>query len=335
MPTRSALPALSRSAAILLLLLGRLAGGEADPRLGWWKSGEETMLVEPNRIVSCGVDHGGLWRSYAAVIAWRPDTVVTSSNGSVFTQVSRLSGSTLLMGDRKYTRSSKPSSSRVPPVFTVPQPQLVTDARKKTITDDLGRRTQRIQELLKNRPPPFPMNGTAAEQDAWTRKWQKADEEFETRKFGPALKDDGKWLGTTVTEVGWIDATRFGPATAAQAWKLLEIQQKDGEADELAVAVTESLRATPEAAGCERAALAGLDDRAHLKVGLRQRYGTVVNDNPGGNPKAALVGWLEDRQRVDEFRTTLGLPPLADAMRAWSKEHKDRPVDFADAQPLP
>jgi hypothetical protein len=69
-----------------------------------------------------------------------------------------------------------------------------------------------------------------------------------------------------------------------------------------------------------RLQFAFLDDRVHAFEGRPQRYGTQWRDTPGGPEPYPL----EDPSRVDEWRSELGLPSLAE-VRATMPE--PRPWD--------
>lgn len=319
--------------AIILLLACSLAGGETDPRLGWWKGSDCVLLVAADRIVLCDYAHGGVDLAYTTIIAWRPEAVIEAVIGPPSLRTMRMAGANLVDEGTIYTRIAKPAAARRQPEFTLPPEKDIPEARRTAIVAELGRRSAAIAKQFSTRPPPFPRSGTDAEKAAWEEKWREANNGFYER-FRSFLKDHKAWLGKLVSDVGWIDAARFGKEAANQAWIMLERLQEDAEANELAAAVTTALRGDPRLAGGSLVEFAQLDDRAHLAIGMRQRYGTMITE-AWNHSKAALVGWLEDRQRVDEFRKTVDLPPLAEGMRQWSAQHKGRPVELCDSLPQP
>jgi len=118
------------------------------------------------------------------------------------------------------------------------------------------------------------------------------------------VTETGALLKQAVTELGWIDAKRFGKPAAETAF---DLAQKCADVP-LLVALLPELEKEALAGN-----LAGMDfarfyDRTKLAIGERQKYGTQLGKTEAGE---LLVLPLEDKEKVDEFRKQLKLSPLA------------------------
>lgn len=341
---RSSIAVGSASIIALICVAGRLAAADLDPRLGWWKASDGPILIEPDRIVFC--DHSAYFCFYH-IVEIGPDTIVVAANPGpslAARRTFRLVGKELHLGFagfvgggsesiRKCSRLAKPGAAQTPPAIAIPAPAAVGDDEKAQMTAAILRLDKQGAEILATRPP-SPAGGKLS--DAEYEKAAKAKAAF-AKRYAPFLTSTLAESRRMASRTGWIDAKRFGPESAAAAWRLLEALQanaamldtKEAEAYILVAAITESLRDVVDVAGCDPSAFARLDDASHLAIGRCQRFGTVIWDAAGW--PHAVVPWLEDRKQVDAIRAKLSLPPLAKAMAAWSEGHKARPVELLDA----
>lgn len=108
-----------------------------------------------------------------------------------------------------------------------------------------------------------------------------------------------------VPEDGWFMKSRYGANAAASAF--LIVQHGDETLWERFLPVLADLVPTGEVAGSEYAMMY---DRLQMTKGQPQRYGTQMTCAQGTNQWAL---WrLEDAERVDELRASVGLGPVAD-----------------------
>ncbi len=139
------------------------------------------------------------------------------------------------------------------------------------------------------------------------------------KEMASADVGDTKYLIDLVKEVGWIDAERFGSATQHDAFLILMHTQNPA----LKLACLPSLEKEVRAGRFDAESYAGLYDRYCLQVALPDRYGMHITPNDKGE---LVVGPLEDRTRVDEFRKVIGLPPLAKYLDRYREENGGKAV---------
>jgi hypothetical protein len=113
-----------------------------------------------------------------------------------------------------------------------------------------------------------------------------------------------KFLRQLVARVGWIDAERFGYATAFEAGLLL-LHCKDPRLLMAALPVIERDVAAERLLGD---AYALTYDKLQILLGKKQRFGTQVDYDAQGHPFALPT---ESPERIDERREQLGLSPLS------------------------
>jgi hypothetical protein len=122
--------------------------------------------------------------------------------------------------------------------------------------------------------------------------------------------DNTAYLRKLVTEVGWIDARRFGREAAGAAFLIV---QHSGDLPLMAAALP-VIEMEVEAGHLAGQEFALLYDRLRLMRGGKQRYGTQVVVRPNGDQ---VVERLEDPDHVDERRRKVGLGPLADYLELF------------------
>ena len=141
----------------------------------------------------------------------------------------------------------------------------------------------------------------------------------EARKREPAAEseievttsDNTRALRMLVQDVGWIDVARFGRQTSARA---VLLAQHSGDLPLMMAAlpfVEKDFKSRDDAQ-----LYAVYWDALQVRLGEKQRYGTQVATDANGAP--VLVP-LEDPERVDEFRFSLGMVPLSDYLSLLSK----------------
>ena len=125
-----------------------------------------------------------------------------------------------------------------------------------------------------------------------------------------------------IESVGWPGADLVGPDGAEAAWMIL--QHAIAEPDLLRRALPLLRAAAREGRASPRHA-AMLEDRIRFFEGRPQRYGTQFDWDAEGK---LSPGEVEDPQRLDERRRSVGLPPLAEQMeeaRLRADAEGDRP----------
>jgi hypothetical protein len=134
---------------------------------------------------------------------------------------------------------------------------------------------------------------------------------------------DSRYLAGLLREVGWVDSERFGGAAEHGAY-LIVMHTHD-----LALMQTgiEELEKEVKAKRFDAEQFAGLFDRFRGIVALPQRYGMVVTHTARGE---MVLGPLEDRKRVDEFRKAIGLPPLARYLERYRQDNGGKDVRVVD-----
>lgn len=126
-------------------------------------------------------------------------------------------------------------------------------------------------------------------------------------------------LELMIEQYGWPGKSLVGEEGANAAWFILqhaignpELQRRCLSALQKAVARGES----------EPAHAAYLEDRIRFFERRPQRYGTHFDWGEDGN----LSPWLlENPEKVDEYRGSVGLPPLAERIEEVCKETEDEP----------
>ena len=124
--------------------------------------------------------------------------------------------------------------------------------------------------------------------------------------------DNTQWLREQVSEVGWIDVDRFGSQAADDA--LLLVQHSDDLA--LMQAVLPDVEEDARAGLILPDTFAQLFDRTQLIAGGEQRYGSQLNTTVEGS---LVLAPIESLDQVDEFRTELGLVPLAEYLDSFGE----------------
>ena len=129
-----------------------------------------------------------------------------------------------------------------------------------------------------------------------------------------------QWLAGIVRDVGWIDRVRFPDRASADAFLLVQHSGNLRLMQAVLPLIEGEARTRPEV-GQE---FALLYDRTQLELGNPQRYGTQLRGDSAG---VMHVRRLEDPDRVDERRRSVGLGPHADYLEHFRKDGAQVVVD--------
>ena len=126
------------------------------------------------------------------------------------------------------------------------------------------------------------------------------------------------WLRTLVHDRGWPRRSRVGEEAATAAWLLVQHADRDPVFQRTCLDLMEEAVRSGEASASN---CAYLTDRVLRAEGRPQRFGTQFQVGPRGyGPQA-----LEDPERVDERRASVGLEPL-EAYRRQLARHYPNPT---------
>lgn len=116
-------------------------------------------------------------------------------------------------------------------------------------------------------------------------------------------EDNTSWLRALVNDRGWPRRSRVGEEAATAAWLLAQHADRDPDFQRTCLALMEEAVRSGEASASN---CAYLTDRVLRAEGRPQRFGTQFHVGPGGYEPQPL----EDPDRVDERRASVGLEPL-------------------------
>jgi hypothetical protein len=266
-------------AAILLLLIpsGRTAGAERPTDGAWQRIGtNDLLLVAPERLVLHEHDHTRV----AKILRAAPLTIRYSGEVAFW--------SLSVDGDRlTLTRGTSAASFQ---------------------------RLANIPEELKLRP--LPVARTAPLPEARVAETRTAVEKLRDREQAvmtdpqhtkedvEALRGETlSWFETTLPDLGWVDAARFGEHTSFMA----VILAKHTASLRLLSTILPFVEKDFRDSGSRAQAFAITYDEVQLFLGEKQKYGTQVC----GTPADPYVCPMVDPQRVHALRKELGLDPLA------------------------
>jgi hypothetical protein len=289
---------------------------EANPLLGCWKGTNQQegqfLLFEPTRQVH-GMkllsesprpgDNIQDLQSISQVVVpakYAPGKVIVTVNGKQNEIAAVVKDGTLTLSFRGNDSTYKKIDYLPPEVDIVPmtlgEAKEVLPEKLKEIREELKKRVVEDQNVRKNK--------------ALHSAMQKVD------------KANTEWLIKQVSELGWIDAKRFGTETSSHAFLLV---QHSGNL-KLMQAVLPHIETDMKAKTLDSQAYAMLYDRTKLHLGEKQRYGTQVGQDATGSP---VLEPLEDKTKVDDFRKEIGLPSLSEYL-AIMKRQLGKEVKFAE-----
>lgn len=269
---------------------------EAEPILGCWQNElDEGDLVrfEPGKFTN--LENGQVQYMEAKYAPGR----VNLDFGNAYIEYEMEGGKLFLKGDgqsQAYRRLDKVPEILVLKPLAFAKKDPVPEERVKGIQADLARRLEKDQSVRKDPARAAEMAGVDA--------------------------DNTAWLTRLVGEIGWIDAKRFGRPASSAAFLIV---QHSRDLPLMAAALPE-IELDLKAGAGDPQDFALLYDRLQLRLGGRQRYGSQIGQDGKGNP---VVLPLEDRARVEAFRKSIGLFPLADYLRIFAQQ-TGREVGFAD-----
>lgn len=112
-----------------------------------------------------------------------------------------------------------------------------------------------------------------------------------------------------IKEVGWIDVRTFGEEASRNAFFLVGGSRDPSVWTALLPLVKDDVLARK----LDPETYARMFDRLQVHQGDKQRYGTLQEMN---QRREIVIRALDDPARVEEFRKEIGLPPLADQIKA-------------------
>ena len=121
---------------------------------------------------------------------------------------------------------------------------------------------------------------------------------------------DNTWyVKKLITELGWIDAGRFGREASTAAFMIV---QHSGDLPLMLAALPE-IEKDVRAGKADGQDFALLYDRTQLSLGNPQRYGSQIGQ---ANGKMVILP-VEDREKIDEYRKSMSMMPLADYLKLF------------------
>ncbi len=197
-------------------------------------------------------------------------------------------------GEVTYARiDGAPSGLTIAPLEIPPTSRRISFDRVDEIVDELARR--RVTDQRVRQPGAYDTPEGIAEM-------HRVD------------TDNTAWIRATITDVGWIDAARFGRQASSTAFLIV---QHSGDL-ELMVTALPLIEADVKAGLSDGGGFALLHDRLALRLGGKQRYGSQLGSSRGDD--TLYISPLEDRESVDELRATMGMQPLADYLKLFEGE---------------
>jgi hypothetical protein len=131
-------------------------------------------------------------------------------------------------------------------------------------------------------------------------------------------------LAAIVEEHGWPGRSLVGNDGSHAAWFTLQHALPDPGIMRRLLPILKDAIARGDAAPAQAAYV---EDRISFMEGRPQRYGTIFD----WDEKGRLSPWrLEDPERVDEFRQSVGLPPLRKKQEQFCNE--TGPADYREVQ---
>lgn len=144
----------------------------------------------------------------------------------------------------------------------------------------------------------------------------KADQEVRIKKEAISKmievdKDNIEYLTKVVSIYGWINASRFGAEATEAAFYIVQHSNDNS----LKLGILPYIEIDFKANKISGQKYAMLYDRIQLYFGRKQKYGTQLIIENGG----PIVLTLVDKNKVEEFRKELGIPPLSKYLEQFEK----------------
>ena len=121
--------------------------------------------------------------------------------------------------------------------------------------------------------------------------------------------DNTTFLKSVLPTDGWFRFGRDGEKVGRDAWLIVQHSPDQAFQREILRAMTPMV-ANGDASGTQYALLY---DRVAMYEGKVQRYGSQIVCNNGHFE----VSPVEDREKLDELRASVGLEPIADYLKYW------------------
>jgi uncharacterized protein DUF6624 len=260
--------------------------GSLAPKGAWVeKGGTAQFLFEEERVV---VRQGGQLRA-ASILGRGPCTLLVRDQGIRVNWSLSGEDHTLRLDQGKgpltlVELSASPPELNINP-YPLPPLKPIPPARVKEISEELTSRSRRDQEAY-------------------------SKQEERSARAG-ILADNGRYLRQVVGQYGWIDIPRFGKAAAAAA--ILIVKHADDVPLMQAALPIVEVDARENGGGKELVSI--LVDEVLITTGHKQKYGTQITEDASGKPYVVPV---EDPDRVDEYRKTLGIPSWPEYLKRAS-----------------
>jgi hypothetical protein len=147
--------------------------------------------------------------------------------------------------------------------------------------------------------------------------------EIETEKLTAADKKHRQRLKQIIKEHGWPGKSLAGREGGAAAWLIVQHSDADVKFQRRCL----KLLASAPAGEVEAQHVAYLTDRVLVNENKPQRYGTQMGDNFKPRP-------IENPEKVDQRRTEVGLPPLAEYLRGAKEAYEKMASGETDSNEL-
>jgi len=210
-------------------------------------------------------------------------------------------------GPRAFKRLDRVPAELEPRPLPLGKPVAVAADKARAVKTDLARREKanlKVRFELRELKKPD-------ERAAKIKEMLKIDE------------DDTRYLVGLIKEVGWIDSRRFGDAAAHSAY-LIAMHTHDFS---LMLTAVHEIEREVKAGRSDAESWAGLHDRYRDVTGQRERFGHHVFANRKGE---LVIGPLEDRKKVNQFRKEFGLPTLAEYLARHREANGGKDVQIVD-----
>jgi hypothetical protein len=130
-----------------------------------------------------------------------------------------------------------------------------------------------------------------------------------------ADEENREWLKGVIEKTGWPGVSRVGKDGAQAAWLIAQHADADRPFQKKCLGL---LKKALEAKEATPAQVAYLTDRVLVGEGKKQKYGTQLGMKDG----KLTPGLVEDEDRLDERRKSLGLPPMAEYIKSAEAMYK-------------
>ena len=123
-----------------------------------------------------------------------------------------------------------------------------------------------------------------------------------------------------VAEIGWPTRSAVGTQASHMAWLLVQHADHDVAFQRQCLALMKAIAEAIAEDEVSQADIAYLDDRVRVHEGRPQLYGTQLHENAEGE---LVPGPIEDAERLDERRRTVGLGPFNEYREFVARQHSE------------